>query len=652
MSRILVKKGNIDRSDFNRAVLTDTSPEDIPIVVSNDGLHANLVREEASPRLTALVDAMVRKNRERYTIPYRYRIRLSRTASRQLSLMHPAAQKLAADFYGEFGHMIPYFCRHDAFSLRRPSKIGSSVSRKTMESGKKRLKGSAIDTMLQDQTVRNPGSFFAYEGYDRFYKFFGSPEFISLERRFSLMRLTDVSKCFTSIYSHTIAWAVKDVLHGKESNNARSFANLFDDLMQYSNYNETNGIPVGPEVSRLFAEVILQSVDVALVRYTKRLGLIAKRDFEVRRYIDDYAIFANSPDTADAVQRGLEETLGVFNLHLNDSKTYTVSRPLQTKQSRVISHVDRALDAFAERLFSKLDNGRGWVPLRVRNVSAVVGSLVNDIKVACADSGSGYEQVSPYVVGSIANRVERLIESQATAGFEAEKARAHYLPALQVLVETLYFFLTVHMTVRASYQVAKTTILVLRFVRDKLTEASTAIQDTIRAQIEGIMRDPVLASVKMSAYVPVEILNIVLAASELSLPFAVDTRLVVDRVLKEDHIDYFSYVSLIFYHQANDADFTKRLESRLKHSFLPNAQPRQVSRDAHLMLDLITCPYLTGGFRISVLQKLHSELQLPIGTLQEQQALLLEMENNPWFVNWKQIDLLNHLRKKELSAIY
>ncbi|MEZ0033138.1 hypothetical protein ABIF68_003508 [Bradyrhizobium japonicum] len=106
--------------------------------------------------------------------------------------------------------------------------------------------------LLQDQTVRNPGSFFAYEGYDRFYKFFNSEEFVGLEKKFSLMRLTDISKCFSSIYSHTLAWAVKDVQHGKESTSAVSFANDFDSLMQYANYNETNGIPVGAELSRLF----------------------------------------------------------------------------------------------------------------------------------------------------------------------------------------------------------------------------------------------------------------------------------------------------------------------------------------------------------------------------------------------------------------
>ncbi len=37
MAKVVVKKGNINRSDIFRGVITDTAPADIPIVISNDG---------------------------------------------------------------------------------------------------------------------------------------------------------------------------------------------------------------------------------------------------------------------------------------------------------------------------------------------------------------------------------------------------------------------------------------------------------------------------------------------------------------------------------------------------------------------------------------------------------------------------------------
>jgi Reverse transcriptase (RNA-dependent DNA polymerase) len=326
MHKWTVKRGNIDRGDPERALLTETSPNDVPVIFSNDGFHLNLRRTPNTPGLARIIDSIIKSNAERYTIPYRYLIRLNQTTSRQLSLTHPAAQYRTCLFYQNYGHLIPYFCRHADVSLRRPTKIGSAIFYSNKSVGKKRYKGAAIDLLLQDEKVRNPGSFFAYSEYDRFYKFFNSTEFIHFEKTFSMMRITDVSKCFSSIYSHTMAWAVKDVQHGKENISAVSFANDFDRLMQYSNYNETNGIPVGAEVSRLFAEIILQSVDMTFLRRAHRSKIRHEHDFVIKRYIDDYVIFANREDVLNDVQRGLSEALQFFNLHLNEYKTFTIRR--------------------------------------------------------------------------------------------------------------------------------------------------------------------------------------------------------------------------------------------------------------------------------------------------------------------------------------
>ena len=41
-----------------------------------------------------------------------------------------------------------------------------------------------------------------------------------------------------------------------------NFEQDFDKFMQHVNYNETAGIAIGPEFSRIFAEIIFQSIDV------------------------------------------------------------------------------------------------------------------------------------------------------------------------------------------------------------------------------------------------------------------------------------------------------------------------------------------------------------------------------------------------------
>jgi hypothetical protein len=535
--------------------------------------------------------------------------------------------------------------------MRRPTKIGSAYFYSNRASDRKKYKGAAIDLLLHDQAVRNPGSFFAYAKYDRFYKFFSSAEFVELEKKFSVMRLTDMSKCFSSIYSHTMACAIKDVQHGKENISAVSFANEFDSLMQFSNYNETNGIPVGAEISRLFAEVILQSVDIDLLRRAERNSLEQGRDFEVRRYIDDYAIFANSTEVLDDLQRGLSESLQVLNLHLNDSKTLTIHRPLQTRKSQIIADATVGLNRFRDQISVFDGDSQSTIPGSIRNPQAFTRTLVNDMKVACTNADAGYEDISPYIIGSISTTIENLIGSFKSAKRSKHFSKPAYLGAFDALLNSLYYFFTVHATVSSSYQVARATIVSIRFFRDHLSEHSGAIHEIVRQLIQSLVQNPTLQNLAMSAYVPIEILNVILASSELPLNYRTNIFDIGKRILDDENIDYFSIVTLLFYYRDTDHTIRNEIEEKLIHDFLPKARQARNSHDAHFMLDLISCPYLTRDFRSAVLTQLYRGLGISVGPYFSF-VVVAEIEKNPWFVNWKQIDLLNHLRKKELRPVY
>jgi hypothetical protein len=535
--------------------------------------------------------------------------------------------------------------------MRRPTKIGSAIFYSNKTSERKRYKGAAIDLLMHDEAVRNPGSFFAYAEYDRFFKFFNSAEFVELEKIFSVMRLTDISKCFSSIYSHTMAWAVKDVQHGKENTFAVSFANDFDALMQFSNYNETNGIPVGAELSRLFAEIILQSVDVSLLRQAEQSNLRQGQDFVVRRYIDDYIIFANRVDVLDDLQRGLSESLQLLNLHLNESKTLTIHRPLQTRRSQIIADATAGLNRFRNQICISDASTQSYVPGPIRNSQALMRAFVNDMKVACTNADAGYEDISPFIIGSIGATVENLIGTFRSAKGSKQFDKRSYLGAFDALLKSLYYFFTVHATVPSSYQVARATIVTIRFFREHLTEFSGSIHEIVRRLIQDLTQNPAFQNLAMSSYVPIETLNVILASTELPENYRTNIADVRGRILKEGSVDYFSIVSMLFYSGSSDESLRDEVEERLVEDFLPRALPARNSHDAHFLLDLIACPYLTKNFRRLALEQLYKGLGISSGTYFSF-AVIAEVEENPWFVNWKQIDLLNHLRKKELRPVY
>ncbi|NML91208.1 RNA-directed DNA polymerase [Sphingobium sp. TB-6] len=309
MRKSVIAKGNIHPNDHARALVTDTLPGDVPIVVSNDGFYKNIKAiPHANGHYQEFIDRLLKRARP-YTIPYRYNILRPNGSPRKLSLMHPSGQIEVANFYREYGNLIAYFCRKSDASIRSPRKVGSLFFVRGRGSEKNKLKGAGIDTTNLENTVSNPASYFAYSGYDRIYKFFNSTDYMRLEKKYAVMYFADISKCFNSIYTHTLFWATADVATAKDNTSVAGFSNAFDKLMQSVNYNETNGICVGAEVSRIFAELILSEVDKRAIENLRKDSLNFKINYEFRRYVDDFIIFADDDVVAQKVMSSIKIAL-------------------------------------------------------------------------------------------------------------------------------------------------------------------------------------------------------------------------------------------------------------------------------------------------------------------------------------------------------
>lgn len=131
----------------------------------------------------------------------------------------------------------------------------------------------------------------------------------------------DIQSFFSSIYTHTVAWA----LHSKEIAKANRsdmelLGNQLDAHMRSMNDGQTNGILIGNDISRLFAEVILCDVDAKI---GKR---IASSQF--RRFVDDYFFFARSRKDVDVVLVAVQQELAAYGLELNASKIRISRSPL------------------------------------------------------------------------------------------------------------------------------------------------------------------------------------------------------------------------------------------------------------------------------------------------------------------------------------
>lgn len=127
----------------------------------------------------------------------------------------------------------------------------------------------------------------------------------------------DISSCFPSIYTHAIDWAIRGKEEAKTNRNPKPYepkawASRLDQLVRNCHRGESKGLMIGPAISNLLAELVLQKVDQALVND----GI----DY-FERWVDDYSIYCKTYEEAEHALTCLQRELAVYKLTLNGKKT-------------------------------------------------------------------------------------------------------------------------------------------------------------------------------------------------------------------------------------------------------------------------------------------------------------------------------------------
>lgn len=359
-----------------RVLLSDTLPYELPLIFTNRGFYRYLVKNEievdengtlrwsenmtdgafALMKLIMNVGDQVKKsdggvdvNGQKPTIPFNYKIVHKPTKPRVLSLIHPASQVKMVTFYEKYSSMILHFTGKSKFSIRRPTDVACYFYYRDRLHNK--LLGRKVDSTEQFfNEYENLRTYFTYQEFSNIYKFYESYRYQRAEKKYQHLCRLDLQSCFDSIYTHSFTWAVnggKDVY--KEifpfPNDDRTFGGAFDHLMQKMNNNETNGIVIGPEFCRIFAEVILQYVDsITESKALTEKGLRLKKDYEIYRYVDDYFIFYNEPKVLEDVRAILIESLQEYKLRFGSDKNGDFNCPVITDITRAKIRIDELID--------------------------------------------------------------------------------------------------------------------------------------------------------------------------------------------------------------------------------------------------------------------------------------------------------------------
>ena len=245
-----------------------------------------------------------------------------------MSIIHPYNQWQVVEFYDQYKYSILYLCNQSKYSLRKPHKIAQYFYYRDRLHSK--LSGHESDKVeLFFNEYENLKTFFSYEKYSNIYKFYEDYRYQRAEKKFKHLVKFDLQSCFDSIYTHTISWATAggpDKVKVLPAYHGSWVGDAFDNLMQSVNARETNGIVIGPEFSRIFAEIILQYIDHRVEQELLEQSLCQKSNYECYRYVDDYFLFYNDENDRKTFMESLIKWLKEFKLQISPSKTEEFER--------------------------------------------------------------------------------------------------------------------------------------------------------------------------------------------------------------------------------------------------------------------------------------------------------------------------------------
>lgn len=124
----------------------------------------------------------------------------------------------------------------------------------------------------------------------------------------------DVANFYGSIYTHAVDWAIRGKAAAKDKRREKCLGSFLDRALQDCNDDQTSGIAVGPDTSRVVSELLAAAVDSQVQDRLPDLGQRCLRVF------DDVWFYGRSHSEAEDFLRLYTGSLETFGLRLNSEK--------------------------------------------------------------------------------------------------------------------------------------------------------------------------------------------------------------------------------------------------------------------------------------------------------------------------------------------
>lgn len=715
----------------NRVVLSDTLPYETPLTFSNryfynflDQYEVNFIKDGSEKFSFAKQDCVKKEavvvqflkmlfdlsnnsinneiklssdksKSEIRKIPFVYRITHKEKDYRELAIPHPKSQVELVTFYEKYKELILYYSKESKFSIRKPFSVAKFIFNND-KLNKQNLGDNDDFIESEGKEYENLKNFFTYKKYSNIYKFYEDYHYHRSEKKYNKMFKFDIAKCFDSIYTHSISWAIynKEIVKDNLDFSKKTFPGQFDNFMQSANYGETNGIIIGPEFSRIFAELILQQIDKSVENdLRKEDKLFYKTDYEVYRYVDDFFVFYNKDSDKDKILSRFKLNLKEYKMSISESKTHYYNKPLITELTIA---KEKMGDLFSKKIkFSIEDYVEDDEVLKKLNFECDSNHLITRFKILVKESNVEYKDIMNYTLSIINKRVERSInkfekyyavlvnhkskgklsEEQLKKMVKQEKAFTDYI--IEILDFT-FFLYTVSPRVNSTIKLSTILSAVLLYYKGKykfrtgntlnpkeyLYFSRFDEQNSNRELILKKISDEInliLLNNKSEKHIQIETLYLFIILRELGKNYKLNQNDLIEyfKLKRNENSknlefdfepNYFVITVLLFYiRNTNGFEEIKKAIKIAIINKIKNVDEDKRKKSTELVLlffDILVCPFVDNKFKREIMVLFNIPVHLHFDMLN------FKKEKKYWFTKWDNFNLAKELTAKKSLEVY
>ena len=625
--------------------------------------------------------------------PYQFNIAHKTNKNRTLSIIHPYNQWQVVEFYEQYKYSILYLCNQSSYSIRKPHKIAQYFYYR--DRLHRKLSGHESDKVeLFFNEYENLKTYFSYEKYANIYKFYEDYRYQRAEKKFKYLVKFDLQSCFDSIYTHTISWATAggaDKVKVLPGYHGSWVGDAFDNLMQSVNARETNGIVIGPEFSRIFAEIILQYIDQKVEQELLEKNLRQKSTYECYRYVDDYFLFYNDEKDKNLFMESLTKRLKEFKLQISPSKTEEFERPFITKVTIAKQRIQNLLsNIFSIPLWEEIESNSSTekdtedkdldkdreVLEKKFNIYLPANDVNTQIKVIVKECGIEYRDIANYLLEKISQRLdtflnryeigfkkyERLMSKEETnkddVETHAQRAQRKLTSYLVSLIDVTFFVFNSNRQINTTLKLQKIMNSIIIYAKRhgdfKVNHAvrfQTISKDIIFKKIQDEIA-LVLTTTDSHRSTLHESLYLLILAKELGYAYLLAPE-VIKSFIEKSELQYnlFACLILLYYyanHKCYDSQKALLKEEILKkYRLVTESERKRNSELTILTADMMTCPFVNDAYKQNLLTL------MGITEMRDQQMIMSFAKKQKYiFTRWTMFNLNKELQAKISQEVY